>query len=130
MMPSRDREVVRDVYDAYLRKDLPAIFALLDPNAQIHQSELLPWGGTYRGHEEIRSFFTKLTEHIDSHVDVDQLFEAGDRVVAVGRSSGRARTSGAEFDVAAVHIWTLRGGKVSRFEAYIDTPGMLRALGR
>jgi uncharacterized protein len=29
-----------------------------------------------------------------------------------------------------VHVWELREGKVVRFNAYIDTPAMLEALGR
>jgi ketosteroid isomerase-like protein len=30
--------------------------------------------------------------------------------------------------VAIVHVWTVRDGRVSRFEAYIETPAMLAAL--
>jgi hypothetical protein len=127
-VPLSNVETVRALYDAYRRKDIPAIFALLAHDAELYQSDLLPWGATYRGHEEIRTFFTRLTESIDSRVDVEKLVEAGEQVVAIGRSRGRVKKNEREFDVVAVHVWTIREGKVSRFEAYIDTPEMLRAL--
>ena len=47
------------------------------------------------------------------------------------RSGGRGDTRGARgaaFDVAIAHVWTVRDGRVSRFEAYIDTPAMREAL--
>jgi ketosteroid isomerase-like protein len=37
--------------------------------------------------------------------------------------------SGASFDVDEVHILTVRDRRVVRFEAHIDTPAMLAALG-
>jgi uncharacterized protein len=120
--------LIREGYEAYRRKDLAAILALLDPEIELYQSELVPWGGTYRGHAGAQAFFGKLLAHVDSEVDPDQLLDAGDRVVAVGRSRGRVRATGAPFDVAAVHVWTLRDRMALRFESYLDTPAMLRAL--
>ena len=77
----------------------------------------------------MRSFLEDLTSAIESQVEPEEFVEAGDRVVAVGRTRGRVRVTGEEFDVRAVHVWALRGGKVVRFEAYIDTPKMREALG-
>jgi ketosteroid isomerase-like protein len=129
-MPPDNLATIRSLSDAYARKDIPAIFALLAPEVEIHQSDQLPWGGHYRGHEGARQFFERLAGQILSRVDVDTLFEAGDQVVAVGHSRGQVHATGAAFEVPAVHVWTLGGGRVQQFEAYIDTPAMLRALGR
>jgi ketosteroid isomerase-like protein len=120
--------VVRNLYDAYRRKDTAAIFQALDLEVEVYQSELLPWGGRYKGHDQVQSSFAKLTEHLDSHAHVDQIIDAVDQVVAVGRSRGRAKANGKEFDLAVAHVWTLRQGKVRRLEAYLDTPAMLNAL--
>ena len=45
--------VVKDVYEAFGRGDVPAIFGLFHPEAEVYQSSRLPWGGEYRGHEEL-----------------------------------------------------------------------------
>jgi hypothetical protein len=50
-------------------------------------------------------------------------------VVEVGRTRGRVVATGREFDVPETHVWTLESGKVVRFDAYIDTAHLRRALG-
>lgn len=35
-----------------------------------------------------------------------------------------------EFDIAEVHVFELRDGRIVRFTAYIDTPAMLDALAK
>ena len=92
------------MYDAFARRDGPAIFARLHPDVEFRQTELLPWGGHYRGHEAAREFFTRLREAIDSAVTVERLIDAGDHVVAIGRTRGRALASGTAFDVPIAHV--------------------------
>lgn len=120
--------VVRNVYDAFRRGDIQAIFDALDPEVEFYQSDEIPWGGQYHGHKEVGVFFQKLTSTIESKVDPDQFVDSGDHVVAVGHTRGRVRATGKEFEVPAVHVWTLRNGKTVRFEAYIDNPRMIAAL--
>jgi ketosteroid isomerase-like protein len=48
--------------------------------------------------------------------------------VVIGRSRGRAKRTGQEFDVPIVHIWTLREGKAVRGQVHMDTARMVRAL--
>ena len=125
----RDLEKVQEIYDGYERRDLASVFQLLDKDVEFIQSNELPWGGHYIGHDGARKFFAALREHIDSRVILERLIDSGDRVVAVGRTVGKACATQLEFDVPVVHVWTLQEGLVSRFEAYIDNATMLVALG-
>jgi ketosteroid isomerase-like protein len=127
-MSQEDVSAIRSLYDAFGRKDLLAIIAVLHPQVEFYQSALLPWGGIYRGQEEAIRFFTTLVEHVESRVDIDDIIDAGEHIVAVGHSRGRVRASGNAFEVAVVHVWTMRQGKALRFENYLDIPTMLRAL--
>src|SRR5919205_2605272 len=121
-MNEENVELIRRGYEAYARRDFQAVFALLDPEVEIRQTELLPWGGTYRGHEQAREFFRKLSEHTDGMPEPTGYISAGEDVVATGRLRGRVRANGREFDLAIAHLWSVRGGLVTRFAAYIDTP--------
>src|SRR5262249_42869224 len=125
----RDLEKVQDIYDAYERRDLVSVFQLLSKDVEFLQSTELPWGGHYTGHDGARQFMAALREHVDSLVVLERLIDAGDHVVAVGRTVGKACATKLEFDVPVVHVWTLQDGQVSRFEAYIDNATMLAALG-
>lgn len=125
----RDIEKVEDLYRAFARGNLKAILLAMGKDVEIIQSPELPWGGRYSGHEGARRFLNVLTEHLDSRVVVERLIDAGEHVVAVGRTVGKARATNLEFDVPVVHVWTFTGGQVSRFQSFIDNPTILAVLG-
>lgn len=122
--------VVGEVYEAFGRGDVPAIFGLFHPEAEVYQSSRLPWGGEYRGHEELGVFLAKLTGAIESEVETGQFIDDEEgHVVQVGHTRGKVRETGARFDVPETHVWTVEDGKVMRFESYVDTANMRAALG-
>jgi hypothetical protein len=123
-------DVVRPIYDAYAKKDLEAILAPLDDEFEFRQSQLVPWGGSYRGREGFMEFLGKITTHVDSAVEIEETIEAGDHVVVIGRSRGTVKATSRPFDVRAVHVWNLRAGKPLSLDVYLDTPAMLEALSR
>ena len=127
-MAENNKEIIINLYAAFARRDLSALFQWIDPQVEITQTTELPWGGKFQGQQGLMSFAGKLLESLDSQVEMEELVESGDRVVAIGHTRGRVRANQREFDVRAVHVWTLKDGKVIRFEAYIDTPKMLEAL--
>ena len=120
--------LVRRMYAAFAAADIGVILELADPAIEVIQAEELPWGGHHRGHDGFGAFMLGLIGSIESTVTHHELFAAGDRVVQVGRTAGTVKSNGAPFDIPEVHVWTLRDGRVVRFEAYIDTPAMLAAL--
>jgi ketosteroid isomerase-like protein len=121
-------QIISSLYQAFSRRDIQALLPLLDPQIEVRQTTLLPWGGTYQGYQGIMSFAARLLEHVDSQVEPEEFVEADDRVLAIGYTKGRVKANGKEFNVRIVHVWTLKDGKAVRFEAYIDTPKMLQAL--
>lgn len=126
--PHTGLELVEAVYAAYARRDLNAAAALFHPEGRLFQTPLLPWGGQYRGREGLVTFMIRLTAHIDTQIVDERLFETDGQVISVGRTRGRALTTGAAFELDAVHIYSFSDGLIHRYEAYVDTPGMLKAL--
>jgi len=127
-MAENNRQIISNLYAAFARRDLQSLMQWIDPQAEITQTTLLPWGGTFQGQQGLMSFAGKLLASVDAQVEMQEFVEAGDCVVAIGHTRGHTRATNREFDVRAVHVWTMRDGKVLRFEAYIDTPKMLEAL--
>lgn len=120
--------LIRRMYGAFATADFDTILEIAAPDIEVIQAAELPWGGHFRGHDELGTFMLTLAGTIESTVTHHELFAAGDRVVQVGRTAGTVRATGASFDIAEVHVWTVRDGRAVRFEAYIDTPAMLAAL--
>jgi uncharacterized protein len=121
-------ELIEDIYAAFERRDIAAIFAVLAEDAELVQSTEVPWGGTYRGVEGVMRFFGLLTKHIATRVEVARFIDAGDHVVAVGRTHGAVVATGAPVDVQVAHVWRVRDGRVVGAEFYIDHPTMLASL--
>jgi ketosteroid isomerase-like protein len=127
--PSRENvERVKQIYDAFARRDIPEAFARFDAAIELKQSDEVPWGGTYNGHEGALQFFSNLTQTISSVVTVERYIDAGDSVVAIGWTRGTVNATGAKFDVSIAHVWTFRGGLAIRVRFFIDNPTMRAAL--
>lgn len=127
-MTHRNIGVVEQVYAAFERRDIAGVLEYLAHDAEAHQSSEVPWGGEYHGHEGFLHFFGQLTGHVTSKVVVERYIDAGNHVVALGRTLGKSNHTGKHFDVPIAHVWLIEHGKVKRFNPYIDNPTMLAAL--
>jgi ketosteroid isomerase-like protein len=56
------------------------------------------------------------------------MFSADRDVVQMGHTRGRVVATGIPFDIAEVHRWTVRHGRVVAAHFSIDTAAMLSAL--
>ena len=70
----------------------------------------------------------RLQGAITSKVTTDAMFAADGDVIQVGRTAGTTVATGTPFDIAEVHRWTVRDGRVVAAHFSIDTPAMLAAL--
>lgn len=127
-MPDREHPAVRDAYLALERRDLPAFLAAFAHDVEYRIPDVLPWGGTRHGHDGIESFVEVMDEHVDVSVQPDEVIDAGDRIVVLGRFLGRALATGRTLEARFAHVWAFRNGVASQVEAYVDTAVVLDAL--
>jgi len=116
-------EIVRGVYEAFGRGDVPAVLGAMTEDVEWNEAEGLPYGGVYHGPQQVaENVFGPITTDVDGFtVTPQQLIASGDTVVAVVRYTGTGKASGTPLDLEVVHIWDLRDGKLARFRQYIDT---------
>jgi ketosteroid isomerase-like protein len=125
-------EIARESYEAFARGDLDRVVGELDPEIVWEQAQGLPHGGTYGGVDEVRrNVFDPLDRDWWDEFTArpDEFIDAGDQVVVLGRYRAHAKQTGRSLDVPFVHVWTVRGGKVTRFRQFLDTAGWNAALG-
>lgn len=67
--------------------------------------------------------WTTLKAHPERFVD------AGEAVAVLVRNAGRARTSGIGIDQNAVHVCSLRDGRIARIDAFVDVAAGYKAAG-
>ncbi len=123
-------EIVQRLYSAFISRDIDTVLLSLDPAVEWGQPQVLPWGGLYRGPQQVLDFFGKVSEYVDGlRVEVEEYVPANTTVVALGWVAGVARRTGAPFRVRLAHVWKLREGKVVWFYNYVDTAALLVAIG-
>lgn len=109
------------MYDAYSRGDFEASLACLDPEIEFSQPTDEPGGGTFRGHEGVVQAFAAWTGAWDEYrVEVEELTDFGDQVLARTRHHGRGKGSGAEVELEIFQVWMLRDDKAVRATMYYD----------
>ncbi len=128
-MSQENVERVRESYEFVDREHEPD-FDLLHPDIQWHTRADLPDSGTYRGPDGVATLMAEWWGTFDElHVDVEELIDARDRVVAVLRLRGRVRGSTQEVDMSETHVLTMRDGKVTEIREYPTKVEALKALG-
>src|SRR5262245_10057654 len=128
MADSANVSVVRQLYEARGNPDV--IRQVLAPDIRWEVVEGFPYGGVYVGLDNVlHDFFGRLFQDFESFVAVgSEFFESGDRIIALGNYTGRAKASGKEFTARFAHVWTLQGSKIVRLQQCADTVQVTRAL--
>ena len=117
-------EVIRKTYGAFKTGDLQTILANIADGAQWHNqgTAAVPYAGSYNGKEEIVRFFQAIAASTEGGEIVAESFVAqGDRVIALGRYRATVRGTGARIDCPVAHDFTVRDGRIVRWEGYSDT---------
>lgn len=123
-------DVIQSAWDAFGRGDIDAVLEVIEPSAETHVPQTLPWGGTYTGPEGFRDFLGKLGESFDQFSATPEkvLGADDDHVVVLAKISGRTK-AGNQLEGRNIWIYQLRGGKVASAESFGDTAQALEALG-
>ncbi|WP_064696261.1 nuclear transport factor 2 family protein [Rhizobium aegyptiacum] len=116
-------EIVKAHYDANDRHDIDGMFADIAPDCRWTEMDGFPCAGSYVGPQEIfKNVFQALGKAFDGYTfKLERLLDAGDEIVAVGDYSGTHRETGKTFNARVVHVWSVAGGKIRRFEQFTDT---------
>lgn len=129
-----NREQVQAVYRAFAQGDMPAVMAQFDPNIEWQLAESHVYvadGAPLRGTQEVgEKFFARIAPDWEAFVVSPARFhDAGDTIIVQGRYTGTHKRTQRKLDAQFCHLWTLRAGKVIRFQQYMDTAQLRSAAG-
>ncbi|MDR9751518.1 nuclear transport factor 2 family protein [Pseudomonas sp. SZMC_28357] len=117
--------VVKKFYDSFVQGDIEAVVATLSDNLDWRESEnfLLGDRNPYLSPAAVvEGVFNRIArEFQDYQAGPTELIDAGDVVVAVGRSKGIMASTGKPFDAQYMHVVRVANGKIVSFQQLIDT---------
>jgi ketosteroid isomerase-like protein len=129
-MSQENVEIARRINEASNRGDLTAVLELLDPGFEWWDRADDPGATVHRGHAGYSEFISDLgADVVEMQVEMKEVIDAGDYVVADVRVHGRGRASGAPFEEHEVHVLRIRDGKATELREYRSKAEALEALG-
>lgn len=97
-MSKANIDVVKKIYTAFGQGNIPAVLALFDPSIEWVAAENSPLAdrSPYRGlNQVVEGVFTRIgVEFPGLTIQVDELLDAGDKIVMLGRYHGVRKTTG------------------------------------
>jgi len=127
-MSQENLEVVRRAfaYEVYGRGDRAEAEAIFDPYVVMKPTE----EGPSYGLDAVRDNFEHWREAWDElEVRVEEVIDAGDRVLLTAHHRGRGQGSGVEVDTRFYEVYMLRDGKVVRVDEFSERAEALEAAG-
>jgi uncharacterized protein len=131
-MSQENVEIVRRAYEAWNAGDFDAAAELLSAGMEWQMPPNLPETDTWRSKAEVERGLENFMESWkELRAEVQDLIDAGDRVVALVRFRGRSAVTGLELRGVSVDaaVWTVRDGKLAKVEMYGGTQEALEAAG-
>ena len=127
MSEQENTELVLQAYSSFRDGDIPAVLDSLSEDVEWVTAEVVgvPVGGTWRGRDQVGEFFQTLSDVQEARQFEPREFVAqDDRVVALGHYAWHVKSTGREWESDFAHVFSVRDGKVTRFQEYTDTAAL------
>jgi uncharacterized protein len=132
-MSQENVEVVRAAIDAFNRAGVAGVeevVASYSADVQFHEDPMLPEAGIYVGVEAVRNYVTQFLDAFESYkFEIEEVFDADDKVLVFNRQRGRGKGSGAPVEMRNAWLFVLRERKIIQIRPYWDRGTALEALG-
>ena len=127
-------ELLKGLYDAFGRGDVPAVLGSMDAEIKWHEAEgnpYMPSGEAWVGPDAVvNNLFMRLATEWDGFTVTPQAYyDAGDVVTVECRYTGSFKGTGKAIDAQVCHVWNVKNGKITKFQQYANTADLQDAMG-
>ena len=133
-MSQANVEVIRGMYEAFGRGDVPAVLGQMDQRIEWREAENFIYAdrNPYMGPQAVlEGVFMRLGAEWEGFtVTPEEWLDAGNHVVVLGTYTGRSKETGREVRAQFAHVWGVRGERVVRFQQYTDTKQFAEAVAK
>src|SRR5437899_1410000 len=120
-MSRENVEIVHQAVEAFNRHDAEAMQALCTSDVEVVPLRAAMEGTAYRGPNALARFIADSDESWENaRLDIEEVREVGESLLAKGRLRGRGRTSGADVDAALAVVIRFQAGKVASMRTYTN----------
>jgi ketosteroid isomerase-like protein len=132
-MSQENVEAFKRAIKAYNRRDIDAFLEEIDPEIELQgalQALLENEATVYRGHEGVRQWIRDIDEALANiSLELPEIRDLGDRIVAIGWLRARGKASGAETKSRFGCVVEWKNGKATRVVSFLSEAEALEAAG-
>jgi uncharacterized protein len=130
-MSQANVDVIRAMYEHWARGDFPESYFDSEVEHSRIGADTPDMEGEWSGAGDVsRAMVEYLHPFSDLRIEAESIFDLDDdRVLVLSRHIARGKVSGAPIDHELADLFTLRGGKVVRFDSYWDRAAGMKAVG-
>ncbi|MGW4774734.1 nuclear transport factor 2 family protein [Nocardia sp. NPDC004278] len=122
-------DVVRGLYDALSKGDVPGVLAALAPDVIVDEPSQLPYGGVHRGREVfVQSILGVMMGYANVAITDAEVFDGPADVIGTLTGTLTAHTTGERFPLTMVEIYQVEDGTVHKIDVYVKNPHELAAF--
>ena len=130
-MSEENVEILRRLYEHWAAGDYPADF--FDPDVEHSRigAQTPDMEGRWLGLDEFRTVFREYLQALsDLRIEAERIIDlSGDRVLVLSRQTARGKQSGVPIEHELGDLFTLRDGKIVRYDSYWNRAEALEAAG-
>ena len=133
-MSANHVQLAQRLYDLFGQGDIPAVLGLFDEQIDWRAAEGHPYrpsGAPWVGPQAILTeLFMRIGQDWDGvTVTLASLLPTPHGVLAQGRYAGTYKATGHAIDAQFAHVLTMRDGKLTAFQQYVDTAQTQAVMG-
>ncbi|WP_445734124.1 ester cyclase [Mariniflexile sp.] len=118
--------IIDGLYNAFATGDIPTVLGMMDPKIVWNEAESnsLAVGNPYIGPDAVlNGVFVRLGAMYDGfklkNIELHEM--NNNQVLATLRYDATVKATGKKIDAQVAHLWTLKDGKITAFQQYVDT---------
>ena len=132
-MSAANVALIKGIYDGFAAGDVGAVLGAMSPDIVWNEAENFPYadGNPYVGPQAVaEGVFARCIGEWDGFaVNAEEIIDAGDTIIVLGRYGGSYKATGKAMNPQLVHVWRVADGKAVAFQQYVDTLQVARAIG-
>ena len=129
MDESEQVAAVRRFVDFFNRRDFDGLIVDTGPAAVLHEWPAAPGARSYRGPEGLRRALDNWFESWEwMQIEIEDLEEVGDRVMATLHQRAQGKGSEVEVEVHSFNVWTFKDGSVAEIRLFTEREPALEAF--
>jgi ketosteroid isomerase-like protein len=123
--------LIKQLFHRFAARDSEGVRELLSPDIEWIQMEGFPGGGRFVGVDAVfEGVFGRLRDMWEGWKAVPTEYrDAGDAVLVLGHYDGTWPATGRSFRAGFAHLYSVREGRIVRFQQFTDTALIAEAMG-